>query len=442
MNYLSSYPVETSIKTHGELFSKFSIFLILLIFQSTADAQNSYWRVFRTQNSQLPSNIIGNIVIDRNNVKWIGTPEGMVKIEGDNWTIFDTSNTPLGDNSIAPKLIDEFNNLWVGVAYKGIAKYNGFNWTIYDTTNSGLPSNAVADIQSDVQNIKWIATNKGIAKFDGTNWTVFDTSNSGLPDNSTSTIAIENNVKWIGTNALFGGMARFDDTSWVIYNMSNSQIPNNTINDVSIDNWGIKWVSTYWGTGVGRYNSVTNTWTVYNTYNSGLPNGYVFFTIPHNHIKWIGTEGGGLAKFNDTNWVVFNTANSPIPNNSVICLGIDSLGNLWIGTGGGLAIYNQNGIIGVNYNSEITTVNFILYQNYPNPFNPVTTISYKISIGSFVKLTVYDILGKKVRNLVNSYQKPNTYEVKFESKDLPSGVYFYRLETLNFTETKKFIILK
>jgi ligand-binding sensor domain-containing protein len=69
--------------------------------------------VFTTQNSILPSNLIGSIVIDRNNVKWIGTANGMVRIEGNNWQLFDTTNTPLEDNSIAPRTIDLQNNLWV-----------------------------------------------------------------------------------------------------------------------------------------------------------------------------------------------------------------------------------------------------------------------------------------------------------------------------------------
>ena len=116
------------------------IFVILLIFQSSSYSQNPQWRVFTMQNSQLPANTVGSIVVDRNNIKWIGTAEGMVKIDGNNWTIYDTTNTPLGDNSIAPKTVDKYNNLWVGVSSKGMAKFNSSNWTIYNTTNSGIPS--------------------------------------------------------------------------------------------------------------------------------------------------------------------------------------------------------------------------------------------------------------------------------------------------------------
>jgi len=89
---------------------------------------------------------------------------------------------------------------------------------------------------------------------------------------------------------------------------------------------------------------------------------------------------------------------------------------------------------------------FVLYQNYPNPFNPSTTLSFVIGHSSFVSLKVYDILGNEVSTLVNEEKQPGVYEVEFNTssiKHLPSsGVYFYRLETGSFVETKKMILLR
>ncbi len=86
--------------------------------------------------------------------------------------------------------------------------------------------------------------------------------------------------------------------------------------------------------------------------------------------------------------------------------------------------------------------NFYLEQNYPNPFNPSTVISYRIPVSSNVTLKVYDTLGREVASLVNEEKLPGNYEVKFDGSNLSIGVYFYRLQTGTFSETKKFVLIK
>ncbi len=90
---------------------------------------------------------------------------------------------------------------------------------------------------------------------------------------------------------------------------------------------------------------------------------------------------------------------------------------------------------------------FNLEQNYPNPFNPTTTIRYKLSSNERgetreVKLVVYNILGEKVRTLVNKKQKAGIYEVSFDASDLTSGIYIYTLRSNNLIQTRKMILLK
>jgi uncharacterized Ntn-hydrolase superfamily protein len=84
----------------------------------------------------------------------------------------------------------------------------------------------------------------------------------------------------------------------------------------------------------------------------------------------------------------------------------------------------------------------ILFQNYPNPFNPNTNIKFSIKENSVVKLKVYNTLGGEVSVLVNEVLKSGTYEVTFYAENLPSGVYYYRLESGEFTDTKRMVILK
>jgi hypothetical protein len=96
---------------------------------------------------------------------------------------------------------------------------------------------------------------------------------------------------------------------------------------------------------------------------------------------------------------------------------------------------------------DITSLNEIaadysLSQNYPNPFNPVTKIKFSIPKNEFVSLKIYDIAGDEVMTLISNDVKAGSYSVDFNGSLLSSGVYFYRLETGNFLETKKMILVK
>jgi hypothetical protein len=83
-----------------------------------------------------------------------------------------------------------------------------------------------------------------------------------------------------------------------------------------------------------------------------------------------------------------------------------------------------------------------LYQNYPNPFNPSTHISYQLPTSAFVLLKVFDVTGKEIQTLVNERQNAGNHSVQFDASNLASGVYFYRLETGTFHDTRKLLLLK
>mgnify|MGYP001310971804 CR=1 FL=1 len=89
-----------------------------------------------------------------------------------------------------------------------------------------------------------------------------------------------------------------------------------------------------------------------------------------------------------------------------------------------------------------TPVRFELFQNYPNPFNPSTTIEFNLLKNGFTDLTVFDVTGKEVAKILSGEMKSGVHKVNFNSDGLTSGVYFYKLTTKDFSETKRMMLLK
>lgn len=103
-----------------------------------------------------------------------------------------------------------------------------------------------------------------------------------------------------------------------------------------------------------------------------------------------------------------------------------------------IELYSTGVVREGNYVSD----KYELYQNYPNPFNPVTTIKYNLPKNSHVRIIVYDILGKELKTLLNERQANGTYKTDWDASTYPSGIYFYKLFTDDFTTTRKMLLIK
>ena len=97
---------------------------------------------------------------------------------------------------------------------------------------------------------------------------------------------------------------------------------------------------------------------------------------------------------------------------------------------------------GINLISSEIPEKYFLHPNYPNPFNPKTSINYDIRSAGFVSLKVYDAIGNEAAILVNERQGAGKYSVSFDAIGLPSGIYFYRLVTGSFVNTRKMVLVK
>lgn len=176
-------------------------------------------------------------------------------------------------------------------------------------------------------------------------------------------------------------------------------------------------------------------WQAYNITN--LPSSMHF--INSNVGFLIGGQIGAKTVNGGQNWETFNTGMQQISNSYFL-----DYNTGFVYGGVTLARTTNGGGIFTNVNliqNQIPS-SFFLHQNYPNPFNPSTRIKFDIPKGLFVKLKIYDMLGREVATLVNEKLNPGTYEYEWNGINLPSGVYFYKIEAENFIEIKRMVLVK
>ena len=143
-------------------------------------------------------------------------------------------------------------------------------------------------------------------------------------------------------------------------------------------------------------------------------------------------------------WETLNTGQFKMPNTTSLVINPHNTNQLWIGTtGNGTFIYDGLNVGIQNISTEIPS-GFKIYQNYPNPFNPLTKIRFEVpdTKAENVKLSVFNTLGKEIAVLVNQSLQPGIYECNFDASGIPSGVYFYRMISGNFIQTRRMSLMK
>jgi photosystem II stability/assembly factor-like uncharacterized protein len=167
-------------------------------------------------------------------------------------------------------------------------------------------------------------------------------------------------------------------------------------------------------------------------------------------ISGIGNEfwaitGSNIAYTNDAgkNWGFTSPGHVGfISLNAVNFSPITSLVNGWAVGETGMILHYQRHNTSVPQDASTLPTQYRLEQNYPNPFNPNTIISYTLPFASNVKLTVYNTLGQSIKVLAEGFENAGKYSINFNASDLPSGIYFYRLEATGYSATKKLVIIK
>jgi len=217
-------------------------------------------------------------------------------------------------------------------------------------------------------------------------------------------------------------------------------------------NYGYNWIPSlfvasndYLYAGGSRSTDNGLTWT-----SLSLNQGYTAFAENSIGHIFCGTTNYGSGVWRSTDYGdTWEQINSGLPTMDVRSVAVDSEDYLYAGPWGYSLFKTTTPTITDVSEINFAPTSFSLEQNYPNPFNPSTTIKYTIPNvtlsgveGSRVRLKVYDVLGNEIVTLVNEEKPIGTYELNWNAANLPSGVYFYRLQAGSFVETKKMILLK
>lgn len=161
-----------------------------------------------------------------------------------------------------------------------------------------------------------------------------------------------------------------------------------------------------------------------------------FFSF-NNKLFIINTLQSYISSDNGANWINIKANLSSVWNQNIVAKDdyifvLKDNGDIWRRTISGISCIEE----------KQTSLKYSLSQNYPNPFNPITTLKFDVSKTSFVLLRIFDISGREITTLINEKLNPGTYETQWNASEYSSGVYFYRLETSDFSETKKMILMK
>jgi photosystem II stability/assembly factor-like uncharacterized protein len=411
-----------------------------------------------------------------------GTGGGGVFRSANNGTSWEEVNTGL-IASIVPSVFASGMNLFAGTQGGGVfhSTNNGTSWQAANTGLTNFMNTALVYAFAVSGMNLFAGTYGGVYRNDLNSSSIsWEPVNNGLTNHFIDAFAVSSDGTYLfaGTQGA-GGVFRYN----LITNASWEPIIN------GLDNKYIKALAffgtnLYAGTNDGgvfccsNYSSPSPSWSVVNT---GLTNLYVSsFAVSSDYI-FVGTQGGGVFRLvnNATGWGpvgltnttvyalalsgtnlfagtysgVFRCGNysSPSPgwvqhdiglmHSYVVSLAVSG-GQIFAGTIGGGVWRDSDLVASVNYRLTDEPKHFLLEQNFPNPFNPTTTISFTISSQSFVSLKIFDLAGREVATVVSEEMLAGSYSKQWNSANISSGIYFYRLQAGTFTETRKLVLLR
>ncbi|MBZ0203188.1 MAG: T9SS type A sorting domain-containing protein [Ignavibacteria bacterium] len=414
------------------------IFIFLLL------AANSYSQMFYESNS--------GVTVSLNSVSYASSfPVATVWVSGDSGTVLRSPNGTVWTNvrsgpipstlSLNVACAFDINNVLVSgtdsdSSYIFMSSNSGSNWIkVFSQPNGYIYSIC------KTSSIGGVAVGKPI----NGRWSLWKTTNKGLTWDSTNLYLQQavNELSW--NNSLFCDPSN----NFVWFGTNNSRI----YRAQNLSNWSF-------GQTVQQ-----NSFAVFFTGSFGFMGGNYIMSSTNSGNNWTATSSNPSGSEDITSIFYGPIGIFVTRKNNQIHKGLNN-GSSWSTVytaasgnylhscyfssfGGGLIFVRSNGGITLcNFPDKIELLSsevpqhFSLSQNYPNPFNPTTNFEFRIADFGFVNLTIYDVLGREAATLVNGNLEPGVYKANWDASDFTSGVYFYRLATNEFIETKKMMFIK
>lgn len=328
--------------------------------------------------------------------------------------VFRTTNGGSNWSQVFTQANGQINAIWMSLNFFGKCFMEGNpvggRWSLWRTSNSGANWDSTGlYLPQSGSETGWtnsLTANSSYFWFGTTNSRIYFSSDTGHSWSVQQTSPLTNVQSiWMGSLGI-GGLAYGQDF-------------------IKTTNNGSNWVSTG-SAGSGFYGGLTGV--------QFLPLQW----LARGNTIYMTTNLGG-------NWIIQSTA--PSGNYRSISFISSNPSYVWaVRDNGGISMmyFSWGGIKRISGNIPES---FSLFQNYPNPFNPSTRIKFQapptLPEGeAIIKLVIYDILGNEIATLVNEQLKPGSYEVEWDGSNYPSGVYFYKLITESFSETRKMVLIK
>lgn len=342
---------------------------------------------------------------------------------GMNWTQVDSADISIDILSIAILDTKILTGTWNGFVQ---STDDGTTWNTF--TPAGIPAdNAIWSIEM-INNTLFAGTTGHIYKSsdNGNTWTEIST---GIAEDARITSIVKS-----GDDVFAGssndGVFKFtnNETGWTAINTN--------LTDTHISQLLVLNNKLFAVTLTGVFIS-DNSGTSWEADSSGLENVNCIVAVNKHLIA--GTDGSGVYHSVDKG-VTWTSLSSGLPDDSRIWSITVSEDSIFAGTNSGIWATGAADIVNVEREISVSET-IILKQNYPNPFSSSTNISFSIPSKSFVSLKIYDRMGREVATIFSEEIPAGLYTRKWNSANVPSGIYFYRLEAGSFAETKKLILL-
>ncbi len=386
------------------------------------------WRSVDISFSGVIANGITALATGANGEKYIGTGAGLVGLNASVWTEYDAFNALFTLHRIYDIFVASANQVWFGT-YQGLALLSNEEIILYNDSNSDLPDDQVTAIAEDNNGNLWVGLQRsGLCVISGSVFTHWTPSNSSFPSISVTALSIaENGHVWIGTRH---GLVSYFDQEWTVFTDTSSGLPVNEIVDLEIGPDGSVWVVS--AQDLARFHE--GVWTSHYAESFGFSEfGLTTLKVNDRGSVYVGTEEG-LVIVHDDICHILSSQNSGLPDNFINALTFGDSNEVWIGTSfGGLALYEHGNISSIQPDESVLPEDPLLIQNYPNPFNPSTTITYELPETASVTLTIFDLAGRQVKQLVSTEKIAGKHTIawngqRYDGKRVSTGVYIAMIQ--------------